>query len=115
MDCELSVIIPTCGRCEKLDTLVSGIAGTASDHEAFEVVVVVDGPDEHPLEVGARLPADIRFTGLTKPHGGAAAARDRRDQAALAQPRGDPAGLRAGGLRTRLCRWRRGRNLGAHR
>jgi GT2 family glycosyltransferase len=76
MDCELSVIIPTCGRREKLDTLISGIASTASDHEAFEVVVVVDGPDDRPLAAGARLPTGIRFTGLTGPHGGAAATRN---------------------------------------
>ncbi|MHC4416713.1 MAG: glycosyltransferase family 2 protein [Planctomycetota bacterium] len=74
--CELSVIIPTHQRSLKLQTLIDGIAQTGSGHDAFEVVVVVDGPDPAPLHVGSRLPSGIRFIGLTKEHAGPAAARN---------------------------------------
>lgn len=73
---ELSVIIPTHRRNEKLRTLVEGIASTASDRDAIEVVIVVDGEDPAPLEVAHHLPDDIAFQGLTKPHAGPAAARN---------------------------------------
>ncbi len=73
---ELSVIIPTYGRSAKLRTLLKGIAATKNDHDAFEVIVVVDGHDEAPLEVASTLPATIRFQGLTKVHAGPAAARN---------------------------------------
>ncbi len=76
MPCELSVIIPTYGRSDKLRTLLEGIAATKDDHDAFEVIVVVDGHDEAPLEVASTLPATIRFQGLTKVHAGPAAARN---------------------------------------
>lgn len=76
MTCELSVIIPTCGRCEKLRTLIEGVAATASDHDAFEVIVTVDGRNEAPLAVASMLPDSIRFVGLTKDHAGPAAARN---------------------------------------
>ncbi len=73
---ELSVIVPTRDRSTKLRTLLSGIASTASDHDAFEVIVVVDGPDAAPLEAASVLPDDIHFVGLTKDHAGPAAARN---------------------------------------
>ncbi len=73
---ELSVIVPTWGRSAKLQTLLSGIASTASDHDALEVIVVVDGRDETPLEAASVLPQKIRFVGLTKDHAGPAAARN---------------------------------------
>ena len=73
---ELSVIIPTYGRSAKLRTLLEGIAATEDDHDAFEVIVVVDGHDEAPLEAASTLPATIRFQGLTKVHAGPAAARN---------------------------------------
>ena len=76
MACELSVIIPTRGRPAKLRTLLEGIARTASDHHAFEIIVVVDGPERAPLEAGSVLPRSIRFVGLTKDHAGPAAARN---------------------------------------
>ena len=76
MPCELSVIIPTYGRSDKLRTLLDGIAATSADHDAFEVVVVVDGHDESPLEAAALLPDTIQFRGLTKDHAGPAAARN---------------------------------------
>ncbi len=76
MPCELSVIIPTYGRSDKLRTLLDGIAATSGDHDAFEVVVVVDGRDEAPLEAASVLPDTIRFQGLTKDHAGPAAARN---------------------------------------
>ena len=73
---ELSVIVPTWERSAKLQTLLSGIAGTAGDHDAFEVIVVVDGRDAAPLDAASVLPDDIRFVGLTKDHAGPAAARN---------------------------------------
>ncbi len=77
MTAELSIIVPTHGRSAKLRTLMSGIASTPrSDHEALEVVVVVDGRDEAPLAEAAALPGSMRFVGLTKDHAGPAAARN---------------------------------------
>jgi glycosyltransferase involved in cell wall biosynthesis len=73
---ELSVVIPTYRRSAKLKTLMEGIARTPADHEAFEVVVVVDGRDEAPLATAEALPDSIRFIGLTKEHAGPAAARN---------------------------------------
>ncbi len=73
---ELSVIIPTWRRSTKLQTLMAGLAATASEHERFEVILVVDGWDEQPLAVGDMLPAGIEFVGLTKDHAGPAAARN---------------------------------------
>jgi len=74
---DISVVIPTCpGRTAKLKTLLSGIASTRGDHERFEVVVVVDGLDESPLQVGAVLPDSIHFRGLTQAHGGPGRARN---------------------------------------
>jgi glycosyltransferase involved in cell wall biosynthesis len=76
MTCDLSIIIPTYRRSPKLQTLLSGIADTPDQHERFEVLVVVDGPDEAPLACADVLPSSIRFVGLTKPHAGPAAARN---------------------------------------
>jgi glycosyltransferase involved in cell wall biosynthesis len=73
---ELSVIVPTYGRSEKLQTLMAGIGTTTSEHDAFEVIVVVDGRDETPLDAASVLPESIRFVGLTKDHAGPAAARN---------------------------------------
>jgi GT2 family glycosyltransferase len=74
MDC--SVIIPTYGRSAKLRALLEDLARTTGDHEAFEVIVVVDGPSPEPLAHGEVLPETIRFRGLTKEHAGPAAARN---------------------------------------
>ncbi len=82
---ELSIIIPTYGRSAKLQTLLSSIGTTTSDHDAFEVIVVVDGRDEAPLRAASVLPASIRFVGLTKDHAGPAAARN----VAIEHARGD--------------------------
>ncbi len=76
MDRELSIIIPTYRRSAKLETLLAGVARTPTDHDAFEVIVVVDGLDKAPLEAGSTLPDSIRFCGLTKDHAGPAAARN---------------------------------------
>lgn len=74
--CELSVIIPTYKRSNKLQTLLDGIAKSECDHDAFEVIVVVDGEDEEPLKCANSLHDTIRFKGLTKQHAGPAAARN---------------------------------------
>jgi len=76
MTCELSIIIPTCGRSAKLQALLSGIGTTTWEHDAFEVIVVVDGHDEAPLHAASVVPESIRFVGLTKDHAGPAAARN---------------------------------------
>lgn len=73
---ELSVIIPTYGRSAKLRRLLCDIAATASNHDAVEVIVVVDELDDAPLEVGSVLPQRMHFVGLTKEHKGPAAARN---------------------------------------
>ena len=86
MPCELSVIIPTYERSGKLRTLLDGIAATSVDHDAFEVVVVVDGRDEAPLDAASVLPQTIRFQGLTKDHAGPAA---RFERALLAKARAE--------------------------
>ena len=83
--CELSVIIPTYKRSDKLQTLLDGIAKTKCDHDAFEVIVVVDGEDEEPLKCANSLPDTIRFKGLTKQHAGQAPARNF----AIEQAQGD--------------------------
>ncbi len=75
-DCDLSIIIPTHGRTEKLRTLLQGIASTHDNHSAFEVIVVVDGHDEAPLKNREVLPESISFCGLCKDHAGPAAARN---------------------------------------
>lgn len=76
--CELSVIIPTRpARIGKLRRLLSGVAGTAQDRAALEVLIVVDENDEAPLRAAAEvLPADIRWRGLTQPHRGLAPAKN---------------------------------------
>ena len=72
----LSVIIPTFGRAAKLRKLLRDIAATTADHEAFEVIVVVDHVDDASLEASSALPGSIRFVGLTQTHQGPAAARN---------------------------------------
>lgn len=76
--CELSVVVPTCpSRMEKLEALLKGIATTACDHDAFEVVVVVDDLDDTPIEAArAVLPPSIHMQGLTQAHHGPARARN---------------------------------------
>ncbi len=76
MNPELSVIIPTHRRNAKLRTLIDSLGATATDHDAFEIVVIVDGEDDEPLKTAEQLPESISFRGLTKPHGGPAAARN---------------------------------------
>ncbi len=83
--CELSIVVPTCpGRTEKLRTLLTSVASTEEDRDRIEVVVVVDDPDDAPLEATSVL-SDIPAQGLTQSHTGPAGARNR----GLAHARGE--------------------------
>lgn len=82
----ISVVIPTCPhRKPKLEALLEGIAATATDRDAFEVIVVVDDLDDEPLRAAAILPPEIHFKGLTQASSGPSGARNR----AIEQAQGD--------------------------
>lgn len=76
-----SVVIPTAGRAELLAGCLAALARQDHPRERFEVLVVVDGPDDG---TGRQV---------------AAAARDGLPVRALERPRGGPGSARNSGLR----------------
>ena len=83
---DISVVIPTCPhRKAKFQTLLEGIASTATDRDAFEVIVVVDDLDDEPLRAASMLSPEIHFQGFTQPSSGQSCARNR----AIEHARGD--------------------------
>lgn len=81
---QISVIVPTCPeRTAKLAKLLRGLAASRSGHHLFEVVLIVDGIDERPLEIARLLlPKSIHLEGATQAQRGPAAARNRAMQRA---------------------------------
>ncbi len=77
-NCELSIIIPTYfDRTAKLRRLLEGLGRTRVPHPRFEIIVVVDAPDDRPLAAADVLPDSIRFDGSTHEHSGPGGARNQ--------------------------------------
>lgn len=77
----MSVAIASLGRAEKLERVLSALAGLAPGSPPFEVVVVLDGGDAASaaaLERGSAFP----LRAVAQPHGGAGPARNRAAQEA---------------------------------
>ena len=53
--CELSVIIPTYKRSNKLKTLLDGLAQTECDYNAFEIIVVDYGLTDNTFQIAQSL------------------------------------------------------------
>ncbi len=81
----VSVIVPTCGRSEKLDTCLRSVARQALPSGVrMEAIVAFDGDEAGAASFDAAA-IDSRITTLSIPAGGAAAARN----AAIARARGE--------------------------
>ncbi|TVS01660.1 MAG: glycosyltransferase family 2 protein [Phycisphaerales bacterium] len=71
----LSVLIPTCGRPEKLDACLRALSRQTLDDDLFEVVVGVDGPGSGEVEIASASMPSARVFEFAK--GGPAATRNR--------------------------------------
>ncbi len=72
---DLSVVVPTYGRPERIEMLLEHLEGQTLDPSRFEVVVVDDGSPE-PIEAPERTPA-FAFRLLRQENAGPGAARNR--------------------------------------
>ena len=83
MSIELSVVIPTCQRCESLRQVLCACSQQSLSPEQYEVIVSIDGSTDVTEAMLAQLRTPYRLRWVSMPHAGAAAARNRG--AALAQ------------------------------
>src|SRR5438093_9911472 len=74
---ELTVVIPTHNRRKRLETLLRSLENQTTSHEAFDVVVAVDGATDGTEEMLNAFRARYRLTVVSTAQGGPARARNQ--------------------------------------
>jgi peptidoglycan/xylan/chitin deacetylase (PgdA/CDA1 family)/GT2 family glycosyltransferase len=79
---ELSVVIPTYNRAERLRACLDSLFRQTCSPEDYEIIVVVDGSTDHSRAMLATLTTPVPLRVIDQPKAGAAAARNRGAAAA---------------------------------
>lgn len=74
---DVTVVIPTRGRPEKLRACLEGLATQTLDADRFEILVGIDGPDAGEADVAAQFSGSMSIQTLPGTQAGPAAARNR--------------------------------------
>src|SRR4051812_34406551 len=82
---EISVVIPTHNRRERLRSCLDSLAGQTLEPSRFEVVVAVDGSTDGTAEMLHELETPFALRVVVQPQSGQAAARNTGVAAASAQ------------------------------